>query len=264
MWKGFGWVYINGLVQPYCKLISNALELPPSHAQLLLHTTRKRRVERKKITSVVIGHFQSVLGGLVTHLILLKWWDNKMTSWIRHAAAIRAGNHQIRDNNTHTVGILHYGTMLTVNQTVHCGTRIHPMKYETFLLCTYFVMIILLFVVEKSGLFAHIVQGYFTGTGAIIWLPQCQWSNPEGPVTWKVSPCHDIVMKNPREVWISANTRSDSSIMKPCSLSLRDASPRVWSQIRKTSRWRGWTICITSLNVQEIHKRNPFQKQLMS
>ena len=26
----------------------------------------------------------------------------------------------------------------------------------------------------------HILQGYFTGTGAIIWLPQCQWSNPEG------------------------------------------------------------------------------------
>ena len=28
--------------------------------------------------------------------------------------------------------------------------------------------------------FTHILQGYFTGTGAIIWLPQCQWSNPEG------------------------------------------------------------------------------------
>ena len=25
----------------------------------------------------------------------------------------------------------------------------------------------------------HILKGYFTGTGAI-WLPQCQWSNPEG------------------------------------------------------------------------------------
>ena len=28
--------------------------------------------------------------------------------------------------------------------------------------------------------FTHILQGYFTGTGAIKWLPQCQWSNPEG------------------------------------------------------------------------------------
>ena len=36
----------------------------------------------------------------------------------------------------------------------------------------------------SSGLisvdFIHILQGYFTGTGAIIWLPQCQWSNLEG------------------------------------------------------------------------------------
>ena len=28
--------------------------------------------------------------------------------------------------------------------------------------------------------FTHILQGYFTGTGAITWLPQCQWSDPEG------------------------------------------------------------------------------------
>ena len=27
--------------------------------------------------------------------------------------------------------------------------------------------------------FTHILQDCFTGTGAIIWLPQCQWSNPE-------------------------------------------------------------------------------------
>ena len=26
----------------------------------------------------------------------------------------------------------------------------------------------------------HILQGYFTGAGAIIWLPQCQRINPEG------------------------------------------------------------------------------------
>ena len=28
-------------------------------------------------------------------------------------------------------------------------------------------------------IFTHIFQGCFTGTGAIIWLPQYQWSNPE-------------------------------------------------------------------------------------
>ena len=32
---------------------------------------------------------------------------------------------------------------------------------------------------DSCDLFTHIVQGYSTGTGAILWLPQCQWSNLE-------------------------------------------------------------------------------------
>ena len=32
---------------------------------------------------------------------------------------------------------------------------------------------------EVPVCFIHVLQGYFTGTGAIMWLPQCQWSNPE-------------------------------------------------------------------------------------
>ena len=36
------------------------------------------------------------------------------------------------------------------------------------------------FVVNSCNLFTHILQGSFTGTGTIIWLSQCQWSNPEG------------------------------------------------------------------------------------
>ena len=30
-----------------------------------------------------------------------------------------------------------------------------------------------------SGWFTHLFQGYINGTGAIMWLPQCHWSNPE-------------------------------------------------------------------------------------
>ena len=31
----------------------------------------------------------------------------------------------------------------------------------------------------STGRFAHIFQGCFFGAGAIVWLPQCQWSDPE-------------------------------------------------------------------------------------
>ena len=33
-----------------------------------------------------------------------------------------------------------------------------------------------------TGNIIHILQGYFTDTGTIMWSPQCQWSNPEGRV----------------------------------------------------------------------------------
>ena len=36
------------------------------------------------------------------------------------------------------------------------------------------------FPVNSYEPFTHILQGYFTGTGAIVQLPQYQWSNPEG------------------------------------------------------------------------------------
>ena len=47
------------------------------------------------------------------------------------------------------------------------------------------------FVLDSHNLFTHILQGYFTGTGAIIWLPQCQWSNPEGYGLIQPSPNHN-------------------------------------------------------------------------
>ena len=53
-----------------------------------------------------------------------------------------------------------------------------------------------------TGQFAHILQGYFTGTGAIIWLPQCQWCNPEtyGYSTnklWRSFKNNNITMRKP-------------------------------------------------------------------
>ena len=38
---------------------------------------------------------------------------------------------------------------------------------------------IILYVLNGFMLSIPILQDYFTGTGAILWLPQCQWSNPE-------------------------------------------------------------------------------------
>ena len=44
---------------------------------------------------------------------------------------------------------------------------------------SHFVCIFLCLLLFVLINFTHILQGYITGTGAIIWLPQCQWCNPE-------------------------------------------------------------------------------------
>ena len=43
------------------------------------------------------------------------------------------------------------------------------------------------FIMNSHEVFIHIHQGCFTGTGAIVRLPQCQWSKPDG--YGKISQC---------------------------------------------------------------------------
>ena len=48
---------------------------------------------------------------------------------------------------------------------------VHPIEYTlSFVVFCFVVVILLLFVVDSCDLAIHILQGYFTGTGVIIWL----------------------------------------------------------------------------------------------
>ena len=58
---------------------------------------------------------------------------------------------------------------------------VHPMTMPMVLLCfVLFWFVYYQFLKDSCLPFVHILQGCFTGTGAIIWLPLCQWSNSEG------------------------------------------------------------------------------------
>ena len=50
-----------------------------------------------------------------------------------------------------------------------------------------FVVVIQSFIMNSHEVFIHIHQGCFAGTGAIVRLPQCQWSKPDG--YGKISQC---------------------------------------------------------------------------
>ena len=64
---------------------------------------------------------------------------------------------------------------------------VYPKKYAHGFVVLYFVVVMPSFIMNSHEVFIHIHQGCFAGTGAIVRLPQCQWSKPDG--YGKISQC---------------------------------------------------------------------------
>ena len=60
-------------------------------------------------------------------------------------------------------------------------------KYAHGFVVLCFVVVMQSFITNSHEVFIHIHQGCFAGTGAIVRLPQCQWSKPDG--YGKISQC---------------------------------------------------------------------------
>ena len=76
----------------------------------------------------------------------------------------------------------------------HCWLQYHtlrntvyPKKYAHGFVVLCFVVVMQSFIMNSHEVFIHIHQGCFAGTGAIVRLPQCQWSKPDG--YGKISQC---------------------------------------------------------------------------
>ena len=63
-----------------------------------------------------------------------------------------------------------------------CSWRytVYPKKYAHGFVVLCFVVVMQSFIMNPHEVFIHIHQGCFAGTGAIVRLPQCQWSKPGG------------------------------------------------------------------------------------
>ena len=57
---------------------------------------------------------------------------------------------------------------------------VYPKKYAHSFVVLCFVVVTQSFIMNSHEVFIHIHQGCFAGTGAIVRLPQCQWSKPDG------------------------------------------------------------------------------------
>ena len=64
---------------------------------------------------------------------------------------------------------------------------VYPKKYAHGFVVLCFAVVMQSFIMNSHEVFIHIHQGYFAGTGAIVRLPQCQWSKPDG--YGKISQC---------------------------------------------------------------------------
>ena len=64
---------------------------------------------------------------------------------------------------------------------------VYPKKYAHGFVVLCFAVVMQSFIMNSHEVFIHIRQGCFAGTGAIVRLPQCQWSKPDG--YGKISKC---------------------------------------------------------------------------
>ena len=69
--------------------------------------------------------------------------------------------------------------LLSVDDTLLSHT-VYPKKYAHGFVVLCFVVVMQSFIMNSHEVFIHIHQGCFAGTGAIVRLPQCQWSKPDG------------------------------------------------------------------------------------
>ena len=99
------------------------------------------------------------------------------------------------DKKIRTANFLTYSTTIHTNQFCRDITErstyqthtVYPKKYAHGFVVLCFVVVMQSFIMNSHEEFIHIHQGCFAGTGAIVRLPQCQWSKPNG--YGKISQC---------------------------------------------------------------------------
>ena len=67
------------------------------------------------------------------------------------------------------------------------SATVYPKKYAHGFVVLCFVVVMQSFIMNSHEVFIHIHQGCVAGTGAIVRLPPCQWSKPDG--YGKISQC---------------------------------------------------------------------------
>ena len=127
----------------------------------------------------------------------------------------------------------------------HFVSTVYPKRYAHGFGVLCFVVVMQSFIINLHEVFIHIRQGCFVGTGAIVRLPQCQWSKPD----WygKISQCI---------------TTTKHSKAKPCAYFLGytvyDVSGFVQQSVtRIIDVWQVWKVSLIFLHSVDEHPQYP-------
>ena len=214
--------YADGLVQDCCNSIANALQLlqyctEPSmwHSRHLADAawfihTQKVDWEQFHHVDTVMNHMHItyvLLGDLVLpddDIIVTLLDDTQIRAmWICSQTPIstlwiicKEPINCVFPKNTHTQKLCKFQVEMKIcgNQIMNlvwdtfCGiATVYPKKYAHGFGVLCFVVVTQSFIMNSHEVSIYIHQGCFAGTGAIVRLPQCQWSKPDG--YGKISQC---------------------------------------------------------------------------
>ena len=103
-----------------------------------------------------------------------------VTSRLTHWHILSAGWHTGLGMRTlKSLGYLDHDRKCYFSNEIYTHT-VYPKKYAHGFVVLCFVVVMQSFIMNSYEVFIHIHQGCFAGTGAIVRLPQCQWSKPDG------------------------------------------------------------------------------------
>ena len=116
----------------------------------------------------------------------------------QHAQCVRCFNYNssVCSGMIYVEASSHWNSRVVITQTLSSvaansdrkfGVTVYPKKYAHGFVVLCFVVVMQSFIMNSHEVFIHIHQGCFAGTGAIVRLPQCQWSKPDG--YGKISQC---------------------------------------------------------------------------
>ena len=125
---------------------------------------------------------------------------------------------------------------------------VYPRKYAHGFVVLCFVVVMQSFIMNSHEIFIHIHQGCFAGTGAIVRLPQCQWSKPDG--YGKISQCITTTKQKPCAYFLGYTVPIHRAITFP---HLPDANVPHLPHVNRLDYSQKWLI--SRFSIRCLHAR---------